>query len=420
MDITYSQMRQLTNFSNDKMVDIIKNKIAESENAAVALVFDDELIVLNENTNDFYTVKYKVEDKALKLTGWEKVNLKPDDETKLESVATDYFNPLKESEVTVGDIVEAFKLKFSDEPVRRLINETYISKKKIVETIPKIKALKEVRRARADYKEDIEELFEDEKIKALQIGISENGPIQNFVSKIDFRKPISVSLFEEASSKIVSLSKNKVSKQRKENVIKKVKNLWTSESFKEDFSEFVSKISESDNVKSELDKFIDQHKEILLVSESELEDLIIKTTLMIGEAENTETINNLFKEYVTLDEVQKIKKEYIERNNINEEDDDEADYISPKDMDGDEEEDKEDKKDKKESTIDEDSINNILKVLNKIKEQLEDKTLENKFITSFIATLEDAKVGSIAEGKLKEILDFLGSIYEEASKKEEE
>jgi hypothetical protein len=52
--------------------------------------------------------------------------------------------------------------------------------------------------------------------------------------------------------------------------------------------------------------------------------------------------------------------------------------------------------------------------MNKIKENLEEKTMEAKYIGSFITALEDAKVGSIGEGKLKEVLDFLNSIYEQA------
>jgi hypothetical protein len=36
-------------------------------------------------------------------------------------------------------------------------------------------------------------------------------------------------------------------------------------------------------------------------------------------------------------------------------------------------------------------------------------------VKSFVTALEDAKVGSIGEGKLKEILDFLNSVYESAN-----
>jgi hypothetical protein len=81
---------------------------------------------------------------------------------------------------------------------------------------------------------------------------------------------------------------------------------------------------------------------------------------------------------------------------------------------------KEKKAKDKETTIDEDSINRILKVMNKIKDNLEEKTLERKYIDSFIQSLEDAKVGSMSEGKLKEILDFLGSVYDQAKETKEE
>jgi len=419
MDLKYSQMRQLTNYSNDKMVNIIKTKIAESENAAVALVFDDQLIILDEDTDEFHVAKYKIDNRALKLTNWEKVNLTPDSDTKLESIANKYFNPLNEEEITVKNMLDAFNLKFSDEPIKELINNTHVEKCGIVSSTPKIKALREVRKIRGEFSDDITELFEDDKIKSLLVTISEDGPVQNTISKIDFKRPVSVALFESSSNKVVNLSKEKVNKQRTKNIRSKVNNLWTSQSFKNDFSDLIKDMSESEDVKETLSKFVNQHKEILLISESELEDLIVKTTLMIGEAQNTEELSDIFKEYINIDEVQQMKNEYIKRNKINEENEkeDEEEEMPPE---GEEEPEEKDEKEK-ESTIDEDSINKILKVLNKIKEPLEDKTLESKFVNAFIQNLEDAKVGSIGEGKLKEVLDFLSAIYEDAqSKKEEE
>lgn len=426
MNKKYSDVKLLMNHSNDKMVEIIKAKIAESENAAVALVFDDKLLVLDEERDEFYAVNYKIEDRALKLSDWDKINLIADNDTKLESIANDYFDPLKESNATVRDMVEAFELKYSDQPVKQLINNTHSSKKSISESTPKIKALKEVRKVSNKFKDEVSELFKDDKIKSMFMTISESDSIQGTISRIDFKRPLSVALFEEISNKVINMTTKKADKQRTGNIVKKVNNLFKSEQFKTDFGALIKDVSESEDVKSSLIKFINEHKEILLISESELEDLIVKTTIMIGEAINVDTMVNVFKEFVELDEVSKMRDEYIERNNINESEDnpfDEMDKEDDKkedDTDDSKEDDKKDDKKDKESTIDEDSINKIIKVLNKIKEPLKEKTLEIKFISTFLKVLDDAKVGSIPEGKLKEILEFLSSIYEQAKNEKEE
>lgn len=418
MELKYSQIAQLAAFSNDKMVSLIKQKLAESENAAAALVFDDKLIVLDEEKNEFYSVKYVVENRALKLFDWEPIKLIPDNDTRLESLAEKVFDPLNEETVRVKDVVEAFKLKFSNEPVKQLINKSAIEKKAIVESTSKIKALRKLREARSVYSDDIKEIFEDPKILSLKKIMSESSPIQTVVTTFDFKNPISIALFEESSDKVINISEKKKSKIRSGNIKKKVKNLWTSESFKSDFKSMIAEMAKSDDVKKVIESFVNNHKEILLVSEGELEDLVLKTSLMIGEAVNSDTITNLFKDYYRLDETKNSRENYIKRNMIVEEEGDEEGAPETAEV----PEEKAGKADgeKKETTIDEDSINKILKVLNKIKESLEDKTLQKKYIESFIATLEDAKVGSIAEGKLKEILDFLSSIYEKAKSADEE
>ena len=56
MEFTYSDIRMAMAGNNENVAKLIKQKIAESENAAVALVFDDKLIVLDEENDKFYSV----------------------------------------------------------------------------------------------------------------------------------------------------------------------------------------------------------------------------------------------------------------------------------------------------------------------------------------------------------------------------
>lgn len=418
MELKYSQIAQLSNFSNDRMVNFIKTKLSESENAAVALVFDDKLIVLDEEKDQFYSVDYKVKDKALKLSGWEPINLIPDDNTRLEEVASTYFDPTSEDKVTVRDLVEAFRLKYADEPVKRLLNQTVIEKKGIVESNSKIKALSKVRQARAFFEDDIKELVEDEKIQTLMHMLSENSPVQNSITRIDFKKPISVAIFEEKSDRVINLSEKKKCKTRSMNVKKKVQNMWTSESFKSELKEMIVEMANAEEPKAVLEKFVGRYKELLVLEEAELADLILKTALMIDEAAKADSLVELFSEYCSLDEAQELKEEFISRNNLLEAGDEEVAEMpaeeEPAEEEGEEEE------EKKETSIDEDSINKIVKVLNKIRENLEDKSMEAKYVDAFVEALEDAKVGSVGEGKLKEILDFLLSIHEKAKEAKEE
>ena len=425
MELTFSKLASISNFSNDKMVNYIKTKLAESENAAVALVFDDKLIVLDEDTDQFYTVNYEVSKKNLKLSEWEPINLVPDNETRIEELANEYFDPTKDSGITVGEIVEAFKLKYSDEPIKRLINQSAIDKRRIIESNEKIKALTEVRKIRTNFVEDIQDIVEDDKISVLMSRLQESDSAQGTITRVDFRSPVNISLFEESNGKVVNLTEKKKSKQRTGNIRKKVNNLWTSESFKEDLKDLIDFIDEGENAKAVVTTFFSNHSELLILDESEVEDLILKTSLMIGEVEKSDSLSKMFKDFFTLGEAQEMREEFMLRNNISEKEEDKANDFEPAenvgDEEGEEEEPKEKAKDDKETSIDEDSINKIVKVLNKMKDSLDEKSLEFKYVKSFIEALEDAKVGSMSEGKLKEILDFLTSIYEKAkSDKDEE
>lgn len=413
MKLKYSQVAQLSNFSNDKMVNVIKQRIAESENAAVALVFDDKLIVLDEDKEIFYTVDYVVNENALSLKNWEKIDLVSDNNTRLEEISENFFDPQNKKEITTRDLVEAFKLRHSDEPVRSLVNKTAIEKKSIVESNSRIKALREVRKTRSLVSDAIIDIMEDSKIRTMYSKINEDSPTQGSITLVDFRSPLSVSLMEEETNKVINVSARKTSKVRSGNIKKKVNNMWTSESFKQDVKSLIEGIVESDNANEEIEKFINQHVEILVLKESEFEDLILKTALMIGESQRADSLVDVFKEFYNLDETKATRNEYLSRNSLNEEDE-EGEEEADVDVDVDIEDTEADKKKDKETTIDEDSINKILKVMNKIKDNLEEKSMESKYVSSFISALEDAKVGSIGEGKLKEILDFLNSIYEQA------
>ena len=428
MELKYSQLSHLSQFSNEKMVNLIREKVAESENAALALVFDDKLIVVNEENENFYASDYTIKDRALNLRNWEKVDLTPDDKTRINELSERLFDPLSKEEIRAGELAEAFRLANSEGPIKQIINEALSKKKSITHSNPRIKAVSELRKVRGYFKDDISEIMEDLKVQAIKQQISENSPTQTMISKIDFTTPISVSLFEEQSDKVINLSEKKAKKTKSKNVKKKVQNMWTSESFKQDFKDMLEMAKEVDDPTGMMEKFLEQYKELLILSETEFSDLILKTALMIGEADSTETVVGVFTELYNTEEYSKLREDYIARNQLDDDtiseegDDDMMDYEE-----GDEEDEKKKKKKKEkekekedETSIDEDTINRFIKVFGKIRDNLTEKTLEYRYVDNLIESLEDAKVGSIAEGKLKEIIDFLGSVYDRAKEKEED
>ena len=413
------------------MVSLISEKIAESENAALALVFDDKLILIDENTNDFYSVDYNVKNRALNLEHWEKVDLTPDDKTRINELSAKLFDPVNKEEIRASDLAEAFRLANSEGPIKQIINEAISRKKSITESNPRIKAVSELRKVRGYFKDDIAEIMEDLKIQAIKSRIVENSPVQTMISKIDFNSPLSVALFEEDSDRVVNLSEKTVSKKKSKNVKMKVQNMWTSDSFKQDFRDMLEMAKELEDPSSVMEKFLEQHKELLILSETEFSDLILKTALMIGEAEISESIVDTLTGLYNSEEYTKLREDYIARNQLDDEtiseEDDEEDMIDYEDDEEDEEKKKKKKeKEKKEkekedeTSIDEDTINKFIKVFGKIRENLKEKTLEYRYVENLIESLEDAKVGSIAEGKLKEIIDFLDSVYVKAQEKEED
>jgi hypothetical protein len=433
MELKYSQLSHLSQFSNDRLVRMISEKVAESENAALALVFDDKLVIIDEDTNDFYSVDYNIRNRALNLENWEKIDLLPDDKTRINELSGKLFDPTNKEEIRAGDLAEAFRLANSEGPIKQIVNESISKKKSITESNAKIKAVSELRKVRGYFKDDISEIMEDLKVQTIKEQISENSPTQSMISRIDFRRPLSVSLFEEDSDKVVNLSEKKKYKKKSKNAKKKVQNMWTSESFKQDFKDMLDLVKEMDDPTEVMEKFLEQHRELLILSETEFGDLILKTALMIGEADTADSVVEGFTGLYNSEEYTKLREEYIERNQLDgetiieqDEEDDEEDEEDMLDYEEGDETKKKTKKKKKESkdedetTIDEDTINKLIKVFGKIQENLKEKTLERRYVENLIETLEDAKVGSISEGRLKEIVDFLDSVYSKSKEQKEE
>lgn len=402
MELKYSQITKLADLSNEKIVGLIKKKIAESDNAAVSLVFDDKLIILETKNDEFYVVDYKIENNKLTLSNWEKINIIPDDQTKIEELAEKIFDTDLNEEIKVGEIVEAFKLKYGNENIKKLINKTVLEKQQIIERDFRIKSLHKLMGLNEEFSYEIGEIINDQKLNAIKESFV--NPVQNIISTIDFKSPVSVYLFEDENDKKINVSRRKITKKTTENVKKKVSNLWTSETFKKDFID----LTLSENLGDGVLRFIDDHKEILVLNEQELEDLILKTSIISGKANLSEKMITLFKEACEYYDQNKIKDEYIK--NLLEEAEKKADQSDEEDVSDQEEE----------ITIDEASLNKIIKVMNKIKSKLDENSHERKYVEEFVKSLEDAKIGSIKEGKLKEVLDFLSVVYEKSTKKDGE
>jgi len=164
--------------------------------------------------------------------------------------------------------------------------------------------------------------------------------------------------------------------------------------------------------------FLDENKELFLLKDNLFEELITKTTLMLGEGD-TDAVVSIFKKIFESKEGRLMRTLFFRENQIDEERlerintiVEQGDEIDPDDDMASEPVDKEAGND-----LDSEEVNKILDIFKKIKKQLETDSPESEYVNSLISALDSAKVKGIEDSKMKEIIDFLSSA--QAPEKEE-
>ena len=115
MVLTYNNFKKVVEHSAEKMFNKLSEAIATSDNAALVSMYDDKLIVLDEETNELFLCNYLYENGILTMRNFEKVSLTENDENYLDEVVADYFDIDSEKKVTVESLVTGFNLKYKNE-----------------------------------------------------------------------------------------------------------------------------------------------------------------------------------------------------------------------------------------------------------------------------------------------------------------
>ena len=417
MQLTYNKFKQVVDRSSEKVFDKIAEAIATSENAALVSMYDDKLIILDENHDQLYLCDYVFENSKLTMTGFEKIGLVENDSNYLNEVVSKYFDVDDETPITVGDMMTGFKLKFKNES-----NEVFTEAKdrkyrKIMES-PRINAIRKVRKVRNNFNEDIKNLMEESWMQNLKHKIETAADsVPSSLEKVKFKTPYPVTVNTDIGGEVkdmIRLRDNDNADDAMKGLANKISDKWKSETFRGKFEKMINQILATESVelaKTSVLQFLDENKDLFLLSEDRLQELLTKTTLMIGEG-NSDAVLEIFNNIIESRQARMLRVQYFKKNGITEDklklinedvdDDMDADY---------DEDDGFDAEPSKEAgdDLDTEDVDKILDIFKKIEDELEDDSPEKEYVDGLISSLEGIAAGGIEDSKMKEVIDFLSS-----------
>src|SRR6056297_3114973 len=157
MQLTFNKFKQVVDKSSEKVFGKIAEALSATDNAALVSMYDDKLIVLDEEKEDFYLCDYKCENNVLSMDSFELVGLTENDDTYLEQVAEKYFDLDDDEPITIGEMMTGVNLKFKNNS-RSIFNEAKDRKYRKIMESPRIRAIKKAREVRDLFVEDIKAL----------------------------------------------------------------------------------------------------------------------------------------------------------------------------------------------------------------------------------------------------------------------
>lgn len=432
MQLTYNKFKQAVDQSSEKLFNRIAEAVATSDNAALVAMYDDKLIVLDEENEDLYLCDYKFENGVLTMENFDEIALKENDDTYLDEVAERYFDLDDDSPITIGEMMTGFNLKYRNDS-EPIINETKDRKYRKIMESPRIRAIKKVREVRNYFVEDIRNLMEESWAKHVTMKVQNSqDSIPAALSKVDFKEPYPIKVNVD-QGKPVDMIKIKDST----NVMDAMKNLsshlsdkWKSSAFRNKFEKMINQIMATESIelgKSAVLSFLDENKELFILSDELFEELIIKTTLMANEGD-TDTVLDIFENIMKSSEAKKMKARFIKENNLTPEKIERINKLTEEGEEGGMETSTGDEtppagdeaSDEAGNDLDTEQINKIIDIFKKIRKSLEDDSPEAEYVDSLVSALDSAKVKGIEDSKMKEILDFLGSTEAKSGKEDEE
>ena len=437
MQLTYNKFKQVVDRSSQKVFDTIAEALAASENAALVSMYDDKLIVLDEANENLYICDYNFENGVLGILNFEEIALTENDSNYLEEVVEKYFDLDDDEPITLGQLKTGFDLKFKNESKSIFTEAKDLKARKIMES-PRIRALKRVRNVRNLFAEDINDLMEEPFMQHLDQklynpNIASQETVGRDLNKVAFKNPYPIFVNTEQgkqAKELLTLRDNTNAMDAMKRLAGHLSDKWKSDAFRKKFEKMVGQILQTESIelgKNAVLNFLDENKELFLLKDNLFDELITKTTLMLGEGD-TDSVVAIFKKIFESKEGRLMRTLFFRENSIDEEKLDEINSI----VEQGEDEGAEDmdvaavavKKDAG-NDLDSEEVNKILDIFKKIKKQLEADSPESEYIGGIVASLDSAKVKGIEDSKMKEIIDFLSSASapekeEKKSKKGEE
>jgi hypothetical protein len=427
MQLSYNNFKQVVDNSSERIFNKIAEAVATSENAALVAMYDDKLIMLDEEKEDLYLCDYLFENGVLTIHKFEEIVLTENDGNYLDEVLDKYFDADDEEPISVQDLMNGFNLKYKNES-RSIVTEAKDRKSRKIQESGKIRAIKKAREARNMFNEEIRDLMEEPFMQHLdaklyQANVKSGDSVAPALNKVNFKTPYPIFVNTDQggeAKELIKLKDNTNVMDAMKGAALKLSDKWKSDSFRGKFEKMINQILATESIelgKTAVLTFIDENKELFLLKDELFEELIVKTTLMLGEG-NTDDIVSLFDRIKETKEYRVMRNEYFRRNGIDEAKLEQLNRI----VEEGEEAAEMDEEPAKEAgnDLDAEEVNKIIDIFKKIKKALEDDSPEAVYVTGLIASLDGAKVGGIEDSKMKEIIDFLGSVKAPKKKEGEE
>ncbi len=430
MQLTFNKFKQVVDKSSEKVFSKIAEALAASDNAALVSMYDDKLIVLDEEKEDFYLVDYVFENNILSMKNFELVSLTENNDTYLEQVVGKYFDLDDDEPITLGEMMTGVNLKFKNNS-RQIYNEAKDRKYRKIMESPRIRAIKKARQVRDMFVEDIKSLMEEDFMSKLQLKVDGDAKdaVPATLNRVKWSSPypIVVNVEQGQPVSLLKIKDNANAMDAMTNLAAHLSDKWKSDSFRNKFEKMVKEILATESVelaKTAVLNFLDENKELFLLKKELFEELITKTTLMIGEGDS-DTVVKIFESIVDSKPGRMMKRKFFKDNNLTEdkvaqinrlaEEDELPEVPAAPSLD---DEDKEEGSEESTTDLDTEEVNKIIDIFKKIVKQLESDSPEAEYVQGLISSLDSAKVKGIEDSKMKEIIDFLSSA--KAPKKDEE
>ncbi len=429
MQLTFNKFKQVVDKSSEKVFGKVAEALAASDNGALVSMYDDKLIVLDEEKEDFYLCDYIYENGILTMKNFELISLTENNDTYLEQVVEKYFDLDDDEPITLGEMMTGVNLKFKNNS-RQIFNEAKDRKYRKIMESPRIRAIKKARQVRDLFVEDIKKLMEEDFMDKLQLKVDGDAKdaIPATLNRVKWNSPYPIFVNTEQGNPVnmIKIKDNANAMDAMTNLAAHLSDKWKSDAFRGKFEKMVKEILATESVelaKTAVLNFLDENKELFLLKKELFEELITKTTLMVGDGDS-DTVVKIFESIIDSKSGRMMKRKFFKDNNLTEEkiahinrlaEEDELPEApeAPEEPSGEEEA-------PAESTTDlgTEEVNKIIDIFKKIVKQLESDSPEAEYVQGLISSLDSAKIKGIEDSKMKEIIDFLSSA--KAPAKEEE